>query len=96
MRLSTGVGLISWLALCVSLALVWGAGAGRYVTGSELDSPPMFWAGVVMFGVAAVGSLLLRATGATERKDDSPVNAIFLCVTALLAMGAGIVLDAMN
>ncbi len=95
-RSVTGLGAVLWLILCASLALVWGSGASRYATGGDsVDSKPMFYAGLVLFAIAAVGALIIKATG-QKREESSLGGTLFLAGTALVAMVVGIVLDIMN
>lgn len=93
---NSGLSVVLWLVLCASLALVWGSGARRYLSSSEPDSMPLFYAGAALFFVAAAGSLWLRATGGAERRDNSVAGILFLSGTALAAIVVGVVLDATN
>ena len=91
----TSFGVVMWLVLCASLALVWGSGASRFVGGNPPDSWPMFWVGAALFAVAGVGALVIRSTGKPVGQD-SLVGIVFFAVTGLGAMVAGVVLDSMN
>ena len=92
------VGVVTWIVFCASLTLIIGSGAERYPIDREADyDETMFQAGVACFGFAALVSLVLRATGATKREQESTLWGIaFLSGTALVALVAGIVIDVLN
>ena len=91
----TSFAVVVWLVLCASLALVWGSGASRYPYGNPPDDLPMFYVGAALFVVAGLGALVIRATGEPRKESHWP-GVVFLFVTALAAMAAGAVLNAMN
>ena len=91
------VGVVTWIVFCASLTLVFGSGAERYPVDRETDfDRTMFVAGVVCFGAASFVSLLLRLTGAAKRRqsgEEGGWGLLFLVVTPLVAIVAGVVLD---
>jgi hypothetical protein len=95
----TGVAVFAWLLLCVSLTLVLGSGAQRYPANSDIDSMPLFIAGVVCFLAAALIAMVIRGTGAPradQQLSKSSLGLGFVVITMLVALAAGFALDAAN
>jgi hypothetical protein len=94
-----GIGVVLWIVFCASLTLVIGSGAERYPVDQEADlNETMLLAGVVCFLFASLASLVLKATGKGQHPQESSggVGLVFLVVTPLVALVAGIVIDIAN
>jgi hypothetical protein len=89
------VGVVTWIVFCASVTLIFGSGAERYPVDNEADfDKTMFYAGIACFGFGCLVALVLRATGAADRDQESTAAGVgFLAGTAILAFVAGIVLD---
>src|SRR5687767_5715942 len=94
-----GVAVVTWIVFCASLTLVFGSGAERHPVYREADfDETMFFAGLACFGAAFLVAMALRAFGAghEEQESEASVGLVFLVVTALVAVVAGIVIDVLK
>ena len=93
-----GIGVVVWIVFCASLTLVIGSGAERYPVDREADlNETMLYAGIACFAFASLGSMVLKATGKVRHQESSGgAGLVFLVVTPLVALVAGIVIDIAN
>ena len=87
------LGTFAFVLAAVSLALVIGSGAGRFV---EPDDPTMFYVGAALFAGFCLIGLLFKVLGTKPDRGEHPWFAPTITVLALAGLVAGVALDISN